>query len=325
MKKHMLLGALAVLAVGAAPAAQAESFRLLNSWDANFPATKVITVPYMDAVKAASNGAITITMSGPETVPAFEQFQPLQSGAFQLLMSHGAYHYGAFGMGLAGDAFKSDSAARRTTGVFQALDEAYQKKGLKLIAMPMHKEGYQFIMRKGLPADGDLKGMKVRTTPGYLAIINAFGGVPVTLPPGEVYSALQKGVVDGAAWPTIGVLSFRWYEVANTLVRPTFGNSTYLLFMNLEAFKKLDAAKQKIMLDAGEKIERDAQATFTKLTQDEEKELLAKGMKIARFADKHAAQIEKLLADGVWGLVEKKEGDAGKAFRAFVLSKGMTN
>ncbi len=325
MKNILMLATMAVLAAGAAATAQAQNFRLINSWDANFPATKVVAVPFMETVKAASNGTMTIAMSGPETVPSFEQLQPVQSGAFQFLMTHGAYHYGAFGIGTGIDAIKGDMAGRRTSGVWQAIDEAYQKKGLKLIAMPVHREGYQFVLRKGLNADGGIKNMKIRTTPGYFGIINGFNAVSVTLPPGEVYSALQKGVVDGAGWPTIGVVSFRWYEVATTLVRPTFGNSTYLLFMNLDAFNKLDAAKQKILLDAGEKTERDAQAAFTALTQDEEKELLAKGMKIARFPDKDAAQLDRLFAEGLWALVEKKEGDTGKAFRAFVVSKGFTN
>ena len=317
--------ALALLLAMAPESAKAQNHRLLTSWDPNHPSTKIVTTPYVEAIKDISKGSLTLSVSGPETVPPFEQMQPVQSGAFQLLVTHGAYHYGAVGFGMGIDAIKPDRKARRESGAWAAIDAAYQTRGMKILAMPTSVEGYQFVLRRPLGPDGDLKGMKIRATPGYIPLIDAFGGAPVNLPVGEVYQALQKGTVDGAAWTAIGVPTYRFNEVASILVRPFFGSSTYLVMMNLDAWKKLDAEKQKILLDAGIRIEESAAAPFSKLAADEQKEMLDKGMKLAEFGPRQKAFIEKHWAEGLWGLVERKEGDAGKALRAFIKGKGLTD
>lgn len=312
----------ALAGLAALPAA-AQDMKLLNSWDQNFPASKVAAQPFVALVNEAAKGSMKITIAGPETVPSFEQFQPLQSGAFQFLFTHAVYHYGVTGAAIMADAVKSDSKARRDSGFFAAVDKAYNALGVKLIAMPLHKEGYQIVLRKPMTAEGDLKGMKIRANAAYKPLLDQLGAVMVPLPPGEVYSALQKGVVDGAAWPTIGVISYRWYEVSSILVRPTYGNSTYMILANLEAWNKLGPDKQKIVNDAALKIEAEVPAKFTALTQDEEKELIGKGMKVVTVGAKHAPQLTKYLGEGLWGLADRKNPELAKQLRQLVKDKGL--
>ena len=75
MKQVLILVSLlfAQCAVGA-------DYRWLNSWDKNYPAMPIVIDPYVREVEAASKGSIKITQSGPETVPAFEQLQPVGGG-----------------------------------------------------------------------------------------------------------------------------------------------------------------------------------------------------------------------------------------------------
>ena len=66
-----ILGALVVgLASGVAGSAE---YRWLNSWDKTIPHITLLIEPYQKAVEAASKGSIKFIVSGPETVPAFEQ------------------------------------------------------------------------------------------------------------------------------------------------------------------------------------------------------------------------------------------------------------
>src|SRR4029079_15027079 len=74
--------------------AQAEQFRMLSSWDKNYANNPVVLNPFMQGVEAASNGRMKFTVSGPETVPPFEQLEPLASGAFDFLFTAGSYHFG---------------------------------------------------------------------------------------------------------------------------------------------------------------------------------------------------------------------------------------
>jgi len=94
--KHFLgvIAAFAVSAIVPATQAFAADCRFLASWDENYPGDTHIAEPFIKNVEAASKGSMKLIMSGPETVPPFEQLQPVGSGAFQFLFTHGAYHFG---------------------------------------------------------------------------------------------------------------------------------------------------------------------------------------------------------------------------------------
>lgn len=78
---HMAFALAAALPV----ASHAVDFRMLSSWDKSFPAVGVIVDNFVKNVDVATKGSIRITVSGPETVPGFEQLQPVAAGAFHFV------------------------------------------------------------------------------------------------------------------------------------------------------------------------------------------------------------------------------------------------
>ena len=72
-----------------------------------------------------------------------------------------------------------------------------------------------FYTDKAIKTPADLKGMKIRVQNSPLAIdiIKSLGATPVPLPYGELYSALQQGVVDGAENNIPSYYSSRHFEV----------------------------------------------------------------------------------------------------------------
>jgi TRAP-type C4-dicarboxylate transport system substrate-binding protein len=151
------------------------------------------------------------------------------------------------------------------------------------------------------------------------------GASAVVLPGGEVYGALEKGVVDGAAWPASGVLSMRWYEVGKYMLRPGFGVNHYLFLMNLAAWNKLTDAERKILSDEGRKIEEVWYKEYDRMVAEEEKALLAKGMQITEMGPAQKAKLQQAWAEGLWGLAEKKSGKDAQDLRALAKSKGLTD
>jgi len=288
-------------------AAQAVDLRMLTSWDDTFPPTVTMAKAYAKNVEAASKGDIKFSVSGPETVPPFEQLQPVGTGAFQLLFSNSAYHFAITPYLLAADVVKGDSKALRAMGLYDLLDKHYAQYGVKVLYLaksPPHR-GYQIILRNPIGASGDLSGRKIRATQLYGGVLKALGASPVVLPPAEIYTALQKGVVDGSAWPSIGVADAGWYEAAKYLLRPTFGHATHFMFINLNAWNRLTDAQKKIMTDEAIKVEEAAPAGWEELTKKEEQLLLSKGMQITEMS---AAAVKKAHDGYDQGLLEMARG-----------------
>ena len=315
--------ALSLMLVGGA---QAADLRFLSSWDKTNPAVPTMAESFIKGVEAGTKGSIKFNISGPETVPPFEQLQPVSAGVFQMLFTHAVYHYGTTGIAMGLDAVGGTPEQRRASGMYEAIDKGYQKLGLKLVgAASSATLGYHIVLRAPVNPAGDLAGRKIRGTPSYNNVVSMLGGSAVVLPGGEVYSALEKGVVDGAAWPAAGVLAMRWYEVAKYMLRPSFGFSTYLFLMNLNSWNKLSDAERAALTAEARKAEQVWHGEYDRMVREEEAELIKRGMQITEMGASQKAKLQSAWAEAQWDMAEKKSGQEAKDLRALLKSKGLTN
>ncbi len=331
--RRQWLGHSAMLALAATPglswvsAAHADTRELkaLSGFAPNLAFSREIIRVYLDSLQKAAAGQITTRLSGPEVVPFADQFQPVAAGAFDLLFTHPAYHSGTTAIGLSMDAIEPNAALRRSSGVFDFVDKHYNKLGLKVVAItPTGNKGFQFVTKQPIKGPQGLAGMKIRATVSYHPMIKALGGTPVVMGAGEVYSAMEKGVIDAAAWGLTGVADFKWNEVAKYLTRPTFGQASLYLFMNLKAWNALTPAQQKLMTDEAIKLELASVKRFDELAAEELTELKKRGMQETAFAPVDAARLEELWAQGVWDVARAKNGAEADELRAIAQKAKLT-
>ena len=281
--------------------------------------------PYINEIQAASNGSIKINVSGPETVPPLEQFEPVQAGAFQFLYTHGAYHFGISPLATVFEGLNGDPKQLRESGMVNYLDQQYQKIGMKLVFAPMTPYGwYGIILRKPLTAGGDLAGFKIRATPTYNALIRHLGATPVQLPPAEIYTSIDKGVVDGAAWGVVGPVSYKWFEVTKYMLRPSVGFNLNPVLMNLNAWNRLTPEEQKILTDTGRKYEEVWYREAGRRMQEEEKTMLGKGMEVVQMGDTKKEKLRETWSEGLWQLGLNSNGRKQvEEMQALAKSKGL--
>jgi TRAP-type transport system periplasmic protein len=103
-----------------------------------------------------------------------------------------------------------------------------EKQGLVVLAW-LDSWGWRNIVttQKAVTRAEELKGMKIRTipTPVYLAALRMMGANPTPMAYGEIYTALQTGVIDGFEQAAAILVAERFYEVAKhlTVTRHLFG------------------------------------------------------------------------------------------------------
>lgn len=317
--------ALAQLVLGAlVSGAQAADYRWLNSFDRSLDHIPHFVEPYLKGVETASAGRIKFIVSGPETVPAFEQLQPVSSGAFQFLFTHGSYHFGTTPLLAATEALGGTREQRKSSGALEFIDRQYQKLGLKLVALPMTAEGgFQLLLRKPPTANGDLQGFKIRGFPTVQAVLRMLGASMVVLPPAEIYTALDKGVVDGFAFPSFGVLRSNLYEPTKFILRPSFGFIANPVLANLATWNRFSPADRKLLLDEAAKAEERWENATARIYAEEEKALVAKGMKIVEMGPAQKASLQRAWSEGIWELAAQKSKAEIDELRAIARAKGI--
>lgn len=298
--------------------------RMITSWGENHSGTKHIAYRYRDMVRDMSGGNINITAFGPEVVPPGRQLQPAGAGVFDLIYTHGLYHTGDTAIGAALDAIDKNIEKRRSSGVWAWIDEYYSRtQNLKVLAIPTVQSGFRLLLRDPMPRDGKLSGMKIRALPSWNGVVEKLGAVPVVISFGELYSSVEKGVVDGLIWTGVGALNFKFHEVAPHLIDPAFGSVSYLLMMNLDRWKSLGPAEQDLLLEAGRQLEVSTVLTFDRMYVQETAAMEAAGAKRGNYVDLTGEELNGLFADKAMELAVKYSGEDGIVFRDLIRSKGL--
>ena len=162
-------------------------------------------------------------------------------------------------------------------------DEARAHNMKEVFLMPYGNTLGPITAKKKVTTHADLKGLKVRSMGGNIALaLQALGATPVFLSSGEVYQALQRGTIDGAVSGLTSMEERAWGEVTKYLWELYFCSTTSgHTVANLNSWNKLPPDIQKIMLDTGREMEmKYRKDVMVKENEDARAGLIKKGVEI---------------------------------------------
>ena len=127
--------------------------------------------------------------------------------------------------------------------------DEWTKYGVKFIGLNPVPSGLLITRKKQIKTLEDLKGIKLRSY-GYIGkTLNRLGAVSVSMPAPEMYTAVQRGTVDGAHFPLASIESFKMHEVTDYITLNT-GLEIYACLidvMNLKTWEELPSSIKKII------------------------------------------------------------------------------
>ena len=164
-----------------------------------------------------------------------------------------------------------------------------QELGLPVRGIFYDEEGFRHFFTVN-PVNGieDMKGLKLRVSndPVMTGMVESLGASPTVVSFGELYSALQTGVVDGAEQPIANYKSNAFPEVANNLILDGHTLGAVQVIITDNAWNKLTENQQACIMEAG----KYAQDFNAKLSETEENkvldELKANGCNVVEVTDK---------------------------------------
>ncbi|PJG82194.1 TRAP transporter substrate-binding protein [Caviibacterium pharyngocola] len=114
-----------------------------------------------------------------------------------------------------------------------------------------------FYAKKAINSPADMKGLKIRvvSTPTTNKLIELLGGSPAPIPFGEVYTALQQGVIDGAENNIPSYNQTRHVEVAKFYIEDQHTSVPDYLIISNKALAKLDDNQRQILAEAAKNSE----------------------------------------------------------------------
>lgn len=153
--------------------------------------------------------------------------------------------------------------------------------------------GTQIVSRKPLATFEDLKGLKVRARGVQAAAFVAAGAAPVSLPWGDVYEALSKGVVDATTNYMLSTRAVRHNEVAQYFISVDLGQALQMEIVNLDFWKSLPDETRELLTNVMREAEERYVAEGAKLAIKERETMESKEGGGLTFSRMDPAEIEK--------------------------------
>ncbi|NMG36616.1 ABC transporter substrate-binding protein [Azoarcus sp. TTM-91] len=260
---------------------------------------------FVEKVNSEGKGIMKIqVIGGPESMPPFEVGNAVRAGVVDLANSTGVFHANLVPEALAMTLAEKSMAELRANGGYALLDEIHRQKA-NMVWLARVSDGLQYHVYSNKPvSSSDLSGLKLRSVPVYRSFFQSVGATPLQVPPGEVYTALERGVVDGYGWPSIGVFDLGWQEKTKFRVEPGFYNVEVSLFMNQNTWKKLDA-QQRAFLEKQIAWVESQNANDLKVAEEEKARQAKAGIQTINLPGEQAAIFRAKAYDAGWKGIEQ--------------------
>jgi C4-dicarboxylate-binding protein DctP len=191
-------------------------------------------------------------------------------------------------------------------------EEFLKKTGVRCLSIT--ENGYRHFTNKEKPIQKieDMKGLKIRTmqNPAHMAMVKALGADPTPIPFGELYMALQQGVVDGMECPIVLIHDMKFYEVQKQMILDGHLYNPLLTLVNDKWFtSKLNPEQQKIIAEEALLLARTHDGFSQEANIEGEGRLKAQGMTIYKPTAEELAMFRKVAQPAGLEFIKEKAGE----------------
>lgn len=307
------------------------NWRLVTAWPKNYPGLGMAPERIADLVEEMSNGQMKITVYGAgEQVPAFGVFDAVSSGSHQMGHSGGYFWKGkvpaaqfftGVPFGLTADEI---NAWTNRGGGLELWREIYEP--FNIYPIPAGNTGTQMFgwFNKEINSLEDIKGLKMRIPGIGGEVLKRAGGIPVTLPGGELFTALQTGVIDATEWVgPYNDLTFGFQQTAKYYYYPGWHEpgSMLELLINKDAWNSLPKHLQVIIETASKAVNQDILDEYTARNNKALRELVdVHGVELRRLPDDVITEF-KIIANDILEENAAEDETVNKVYQSYLKFK----
>ena len=306
-------------------------WRLVTSWPKNYPGLGMAPEKIANLVEEMSNGQMQITVYGAgEQVPAFGVFDAVSSGSHQMGHSGGYFWKGkvpaaqfftSVPFGLTADEI---NAWVNRGGGLELWREIYEP--FNIYPIPAGNTGTQMFgwFNKEINSLEDVRGLKMRIPGIGGEVLKEAGGIPVTLPGGELFTALQTGVIDATEWVgPYNDLTFGFHQAAKYYYYPGWHEPGPMLelLINMDAWNSLPKHLQVIIETATKAVNQDTLDEYLARNNQALTELIeVHGVELRKLPDDVIEEFRAISNEILSDLAEEDEV-IGKVYDSYIEFK----
>jgi len=269
---------------------------------------------FVDLLEKRSKGELKVKyVGGPEAIPFYDQVKALSDGLFDMNLAGPDTYMNLVPEVEALVLSKFSPQKEKEVGFYDLMVEYHKKANLRFLArMGKGKLPYFYIfLTKPVARLEDMRDLKIRVAPALIDFAKALGAVPISMPPSEIYTAMERGVVNGFTWPWVGVTNFGWIKVIKGVIDHPYRAGNAIMLMNLTFFNKLPAHLQKLLVEVCHEVQPEIEALNDRMHEEERARWKEAKIEFIRFSPEEAERYLAFDYDITWKRLMEKSPEGG--------------
>jgi TRAP-type C4-dicarboxylate transport system substrate-binding protein len=243
-------------------------------------------------------------VGGPEVIPKPEQVQACSDGIIDMAFAVCGEYRQVIPEVAALHLSPSTPWEARKNGIYDYWLNLHKKYNLYYLGRWSYDINYIFYLKKPIKNLAGFKGLKISPTGRTDKLIEALGAVNVEVGGSELYSAMEKGLVDGYVWSDSGLLS-SWKEVTKCAVdQPILSAATFTTVMNLKKFNSLPKHLQDVLTTVAVEYEPVMAKYYDELRAKEQKGWKDAGVSFIKLPPEEAKWLNDSANKLAWEMVK---------------------
>ena len=276
---------------------------------------------FVAKVNAEGKGIVQINYlgGGPKVMPPFEVANAAKTGVADMVNVAGGFYTTIMPEADALSLGNVSAADLRKNGAHEYVNKLWgEKLNVRYLARSIDGVPINVFLRKPI-AKPDLTGFRMRVIPLYRPFMESLNTQSnLTIPPGEVYTALERGLLDGYVWPIIGLFDVGIEKQTKYRVEPGFYNVEVGVLINLDVWKKM-TEQQRAFVEKAALWMEELNLANPKLIEEERKKHAAAGIETITLTGKDAQEYLAKANDSVWAAMNKRSPEHGPKLHALFV------
>lgn len=272
---------------------------------------------FIKRVNEEMSGVLRIDLlGGSEAIAYPDQPNAVRTGAIDMGFMSGSQIYTLVPINDYWTVTSLSPGERRENGIYERFNEVFNDRmNAHMIGEHLFPVQGSLYFGKLSEANlakikaGDFKGLRMRGGASYKSLMDGLGIERFPISPADIYTAVERGTVDGYAWVTIDLVSQGWTDITKYRIDVVYNHATAAAYINLDKWNSLTEEQRKIITRIGKEWETWSDAQAVVVVAKELKDQVDKGIELISIPADRKVELLKFASEGLWKSFKEKLPD----------------